>query len=90
MSRFQTDSLNPSALPSALLGQRRRPQQGSSSANAFLNEADRADLPLGQRNDLELDKVAEAWNARIDKEVKAVVGGLKEIVTMADVSQRVC
>jgi hypothetical protein len=84
MSRFQTDSLNPSALPSAILGQRRRPQQTTS--NTFLRDGQVTNLPLGERNDIELDKVAEAWNVRIDKDVKAVVGGLKEIVTMADVS----
>ena len=35
--------------------------------------------------DAELDKVAEDWNLRIDKEMKALTGGLGELVELADV-----
>jgi hypothetical protein len=35
--------------------------------------------------DAELDKVAEDWNLRIDKEMKNLTGGLGELVELADV-----
>jgi hypothetical protein len=35
--------------------------------------------------DAELDKVAEEWNLRIDKEMKNLTGGLGELVELADV-----
>ena len=35
--------------------------------------------------DAELDKVAEEWNLRIDKEMKNLTGGLGELVDLADV-----
>lgn len=86
MSKFHTDALNPSALPTGLLGHRRRQNQHDRTARDDPSGPGGQPLPLGARNDLELDKVAEAWNVRIDKEVKAVAGGLKELVAMADVS----
>jgi hypothetical protein len=38
--------------------------------------------------DAELDKVAEEWNLRIDKEMRNLTGGLGELVELADV--RLC
>jgi hypothetical protein len=35
--------------------------------------------------DAELDKVAEEWNLKIDKEMKNLTGGLGELVELADV-----
>jgi hypothetical protein len=35
--------------------------------------------------DAELNKVAEEWNLRIDKEMKNLTGGLGELVELADV-----
>jgi len=35
--------------------------------------------------DAELDKVAEEWNLRIDKEMKNLTEGLGELVELADV-----
>jgi len=78
MSRPQQyDVFRPAALPSASLG--RRPLQTTTTAQAVPG-AEKADAAS------ELDRVYEAWNARIDKEVQAVAGGLRELVALADVS----
>lgn len=74
----QYDLFLPQALPSASLGHKRLvPTQG------------RPDLTTEDASTkAELDRVYDAWNTRIDKEVKAVAGGLKELVELADVSVR--
>jgi hypothetical protein len=79
MSRFQTDSLNPTALNSGVLGRKRH---GGPSSHSFL-----ADDPNATTNpDAARDKFANDWNVRIDREMRAVSGGLKELVELADVS----
>jgi hypothetical protein len=40
---------------------------------------------IKEDTDAELDKVAEGWNLRIDKEMKNLTGGLGELVGLADV-----
>lgn len=70
MSAFQTDALRPSSLPTASLG-RRRPLDLSAGTSGVSED---------------LDKVAEEWNVRIDKEMKAMTSGLAELVDLADVS----
>jgi hypothetical protein len=40
---------------------------------------------IKEDTDAELDKVAEDWNLRIDKEMKNLTGGLGELVGLADV-----
>ena len=69
MSEFHTDALRPSSLPTASLG--RRLPTSTTGAN--------------KDADAELDKVAEEWNLRIDKEMKNLTGGLGELVELADV-----
>jgi hypothetical protein len=76
MSRFQTDALRPSALPSASLG-RPRPLTRA--------EPDAETIPSG---DAERDRAHAEWNLRIDREIKGVANGLKEIVELADVRGR--
>lgn len=76
MSRFQTDALRPSALPSASLG-RPRPLTRA--------EPDAEGIPTG---DAERDRAHAEWNTRIDREIKGVANGLKEIVELADVRGR--
>lgn len=71
MSEFHTDALRPSSLPTASLG-RRNPTTGTDTGG-------------GKDSDAELDKVAEDWNVRIDKEMKNLTGGLGELVELADV-----
>lgn len=73
-----TDSLNPSALPSSTLGRRRAAPAGSSAADGY--------AVAGDDPDAARERFHEEWNVRIDKEVKAVAGALKEIVDLADVS----
>lgn len=70
MTEFHTDALRPSSLPTASLGRRH------TSATA---------VGAAKDSDAELDKVAEDWNLRIDKEMKALTGGLGELVELADV-----
>ncbi|WVO19699.1 uncharacterized protein IAS62_000989 [Cryptococcus decagattii] len=77
---FKTDSLRPSSLPSATLG-RRRPQLPT--AAAIEGEEN---LTPGERAQRVLEKEHERWNERIDKDVKACVEGLKELVQLADIS----
>lgn len=67
------DTYVPSALPSASLGRRRPPIGG---ARAFGDDEPTDDL----------EKAYVQWNTRIDKEVKAVVDGLGDLVRLADVS----
>jgi mediator of RNA polymerase II transcription subunit 22 len=80
MSRPQQyDVFRPGALPSASLGRRPPPPSGP---GALLEEkVDSAS---------ELDKVYDGWNVRIDKEVQAMAGGLRELVALADVSLLCC
>ncbi|CAK9782097.1 hypothetical protein CC85DRAFT_289161 [Cutaneotrichosporon oleaginosum] len=63
------DTFVPSALPSASLG-RRRPPIGERT--------------FGHEEGDDLDKAYHEWNVRIDKEVKAVVDGLGDLVRLAD------
>lgn len=80
MSRFQTDSLNPTALNTGVLGRKRV----GPSTHSFL-----ADDPSSSVNpNAERDKFAADWNVRIDREMRAVSGGLKELVELADVSRQ--
>jgi hypothetical protein len=72
MSTFQTDALRPSSLPTASLG-RRRPLDGNGNTQTAVSE--------------DLDKVAEEWNVRIDKEMKSMTTSLAELVDLADVSR---
>lgn len=76
---FKTDSLRPSSLPSATLG-RRRPQLPTTAALE-----DGENLTPGERAQRVLEKEHERWNERIDRDVKACVEGLKELVQLADV-----
>jgi len=69
MSEFHTDALRPSSLPTASLGRRLPTTTTGTDKDA----------------DAELDKVAEEWNLRIDKEMKNLTGGLGELVELADV-----
>lgn len=71
MADFQTDALRPSSLPTATLGRRRHIDQAN---------AERKDTAE------DLDRVSEEWNVRIDREVKSVSSGLKELIELADVS----
>lgn len=68
------DTYVPSALPSASLGRRRGPPIGG--VRQFGDEEPTDDL----------EKSYVQWNTRIDKEVKAVVEGLGDVVRLADVS----
>lgn len=77
---FKTDSLRPSSLPSATLG-RRRPQLPTTAALE-----DGENLTPGERAQRVLEKEHERWNERIDRDVKACVEGLKELVQLADIS----
>ncbi|ORX34219.1 hypothetical protein BD324DRAFT_683646 [Kockovaella imperatae] len=85
MSRpFQTDALNPGAIPSASSGRLGRTNQPlSSSARTFELPVD--NLVPGSRYTAELKKTHEDWNAKIDKEVKGLAKGLKELVDLADI-----
>ena len=78
MSEFHTDALRPSSLPTASLGRRQFPTTGSGSG-ANGNERDTS------TEDAALDKTAEEWNLRIDKEMKNMTVGLGELVDLADV-----
>ncbi|WOO83702.1 uncharacterized protein LOC62_05G007224 [Vanrija pseudolonga] len=77
MASKQYDVFQPSALPSASLGRR----SARPIARNGLEAAAAVKTP-----DSELDRVSEAWNARIDKEVKAVASGLGELVELADIT----
>ena len=76
MTEFHTDALRPSSLPTASLGRRQFPTTGS-GANGNGNDT--------STEDAELDKTAEEWNLRIDKEMKNMTVGLGELVDLADV-----
>ena len=78
MSKFQTDALRPSSLPSASLG---RPKH--------LSQA-RGDVPGGSKQSTlenDLKQTYEEWNKRIDEEVKGLSSRLKAIVDLADVRE---
>ena len=77
---FQTDALNPSAIPSSSLG-RLRPQ--STSSRSFQPISDNP--TPGAAYEVDLKKVHEEWNVRIDKEVKGIARGMKDLVDLADV-----
>jgi hypothetical protein len=70
MAEFHTDALRPSSLPTASLGRRQ-------FSNANTKDA--------STEDANLDKYAEDWNLRIDKEMKNMTVGLGELVDLADV-----
>jgi hypothetical protein len=72
MAEFQTDALRPSSLPTASLGRRRYDTAPGTGSQTAVSE--------------DLDKVAQEWNGRIDKEMKAMTTGLAELVDLADVS----
>ena len=71
MSKFSTDAIRPSALPSASLGRR-----GGDTALSGNSEKEA------------LEKEYQAWNVRIDTEVKSLSSGLKELVQLANVRRR--
>ncbi|KAL7423773.1 hypothetical protein Q5752_001357 [Cryptotrichosporon argae] len=75
--KLRTDVALPTALPSATLGKRRR-------LLPSLDEGGAADGPPGAASEWALDAWAEEWNVRIDKDVKGVVGGLREVVELAE------
>lgn len=77
MTEFHTDALRPSSLPTASLGRRQFSTTGS-GANGNGNDT--------STEDVDLDKTAEEWNLRIDKEMKNMTVGLGELVDLADVS----
>jgi hypothetical protein len=83
MSAFQTDSLNPAALPSSTLGRRRPP---AASTSAFDPDPSGTAGPSSDPDAATRARFHEEWNVRIDKEVKALAGGMREIVDLADVS----
>jgi len=72
MSKFSTDAIRPSALPTASLGRR-----GGDTALSGNSEKEA------------LAKEYQAWNVRIDTEVKSLSSGLKELVQLANVRRRV-
>ncbi|WRT63959.1 uncharacterized protein IL334_000886 [Kwoniella shivajii] len=74
---FKTDSLLPTSLPSASLGRRRQFQAQTI--------ADEDSLTAEERAQKALDGEHEKWNERIDKEIKGVTTGLKELVDLADI-----
>ncbi|WVQ71163.1 hypothetical protein IAR50_000688 [Cryptococcus sp. DSM 104548] len=80
---FRTDSLRPSSLPSATLGRRRHYEPRASALDAPDGSEN---LTLEERAQAKLDKEHDRWNERIDKDVKACVDGLKELVQLADIS----
>jgi hypothetical protein len=80
MSTFQTDALHSVALPSSTLSRRRPPPPTSS---AFDDNAKAG--PSSDPDALSREKFHQDWNIRIDKEVKSLAGGLREIVDLADV-----
>lgn len=73
-AEFQTDALRPSSLPTATLGRRRHHTGGADTSAAGPGAVE------------DLDKVSEDWNVRIDREVKSVSSGLKDLIELADVS----
>ncbi|KAK8865756.1 hypothetical protein IAR55_000903 [Kwoniella newhampshirensis] len=88
---FKTDSLNPASLPRATLGLRRHPGSGPSASSAgglFTdpNGASSESISPDERAKRALEKEYERWNERIDKEMKGVVQGLKDLVALADIS----
>jgi hypothetical protein len=57
----------------------------SSLPTASLGRRQTSSANTDKDADAELDKVAEEWNLRIDKEMKNLTGGLGELVELADV-----
>jgi hypothetical protein len=57
----------------------------SSLPTASLGRRQTSSTNTDKDADAELDKVAEEWNLRIDKEMKNLTGGLGELVELADV-----
>ena len=77
---FQTDALTYGAAPSSSLGQSR---SLASSSRPFDVRVD--DSNPGARYEADLKKVHEEWNNKIDKEVKGLAKGLRDLVDLADV-----
>ncbi|OCF73623.1 hypothetical protein I204_05466 [Kwoniella mangroviensis CBS 8886] len=77
---FKTDSLLPTSLPSATLGRRRHISQTQTSPTG-----ESENLNTEERFQKGLDDEHEKWNERIDKEVKGVVEGLKDLVELANI-----
>lgn len=75
---FQTDALNPSALPGS--SRRHLPSRPLPGL-----DPDADTLADGDRQKVLLQAEYEEWNQRIDREMKACAGGLKELVSLADV-----
>ncbi|WVW82101.1 hypothetical protein I302_104106 [Kwoniella bestiolae CBS 10118] len=79
---FKTDSLLPTSLPSATLGRRRHISQTQTQSN-FNEES--SQLTTEERFQRGLDAEHERWNERIDREIKGVVDGLKDLIELADI-----
>jgi hypothetical protein len=79
---FQTDAINSSALPVSTLGKRRPPPP---LASVFDNDNNAAAGPSSDPDKAAREKFHEDWNVRIDKEVRSLAGGLRELVDLADV-----
>ena len=74
---FETDALNPSALPSAARGRGSRAASGSGYDNQGESSTS------GLRYDQELKKFHDDWNIKIDREIKDVAGGLTDLIDLA-------
>ncbi|WWC99496.1 hypothetical protein V866_006399 [Kwoniella sp. B9012] len=77
---FKTDSLLPTSLPSATLGRRRHISQTQTNPTG-----ESENLTTEERLQKGLDDEHEKWNERIDKEIKGVVEGLKDLVELANI-----
>lgn len=72
MSKFQSDALRPSALPTAQLGQPSSSRTNNPTSASSLQD--------------DLQKTYEDWNKRIDTEVQGLASGLQDLVDLANVS----
>ncbi|WWD18063.1 hypothetical protein CI109_102510 [Kwoniella shandongensis] len=82
---FKTDSLNPSSLPRATLGHLQGQGHGRQRiADGVITAGD--NLTPEERAKQALEKEYEGWNERIDKELKGVKDGLKELVELANIT----
>ncbi|WWC86063.1 uncharacterized protein L201_000934 [Kwoniella dendrophila CBS 6074] len=81
---FKTDSLLPTSLPSATLGSKRR-NFGQGNSSRFPEDDQNENLNAEERSQRLLDKEHERWNERIDKEIKGVLDGLKDLIELADI-----
>lgn len=71
---FATDAARPAALLTADIG--RRSQRRKTEE----------DLAAGEGAEAELEQEEERWNVAIDKEVRVLSSGLRELVEIAQVS----